>query len=522
MSRIFDALYSSEKIVKSIGNATLVDGRSLSESLIIDGIPYWDVFASELASRYIPSAFGEISFRESIIQLIKPSLIKAKYFFRDLTRIHKHKDKYKKKSLSNRILCLEFMPQQSRDVMQPIVRYLVDQKNLQVISLRDKKWPDLMDNLSPKELQATIWDFWNDELNIKANRLNKQSKLIKNHFIKSKVLEQITNIKELAFGKRIQIILNRLFTGELPSLIRQGVISKFILEKYRPSLVLVSDIHDPRTRIFLLQCKHLNIPSLAVQHGLTNASATEWRFFPADRVAVWGKHFKDILITHGIASDKIFVTGPPRIDSLLNSSDFDIKSLKRKLGIPISARIILLASTFVLDSYDKFNNDAKLLEAMKRAVFKSLDNLENTYLIVKPHPQENENETKSFALNKSNIIFIDKKEDIRPLTKICDCFVSFNSTTTIDALLLNKLVVCPSFPGWVWNNTYTDTQAVFAPTSAKEIHDIFKVVSKSNHMILISKLKHARNKLVSNWIYRYDGLCANRIGNLAFSMSRNI
>lgn len=518
MSRIVDVLYSSEKIVKSIGDASLVNGQSLSQSLTIDGVSYWDVFASELASRYIPSAFGEISFRVSLMQLIKPSFIKAKYFFRDLVRIYKHKNKYVNKSLSNRILCLEFMPQQSRDVMRPVVRYLVDKKNLQVISLSDKKWPDLMDNLNSNELHATIWDFWNDELNIKVHRLNKKLNLIKNNFIESKVLERITNIKGLVFRKKIQRILNRLFIGELSSLIRQGVIAKFILEKYRPSLVLVTDVHDPRTRIFLLQCKNLNIPSLALQHGLTNASGTEWRFFLADQVAVWGRHFKDILVSHGISSNKIFVTGPPRSDFLFASSDYENKALKKKLGIPEHSRIILLASTFVLEGYSKLSNDAKLLEDMKKAIFNILECLENTYLIVKLHPHERGDETKSFVSDDTNIIFIDKSEDIRPLTKICDCFVAFNSTTTIDAILLNKLVVCPTFPGWNWNNTYAETRAVYTPSSTEEIRDIFKLVSKSEHIKLIDNVKQARDKLISSWFYRYDGKCAQRVGNLAISM----
>jgi predicted glycosyltransferase len=227
------------------------------------------------------------------------------------------------------------------------------------------------------------------------------------------------------------------------------------------------------------------------------------------------------LISHGIASDKIVVTGAPRSDSLFNSSDFEAKSIKKKLGIPESARIILLASTFTLGSYDKLNNDAELLEAMKRAVFDSVDNFENVYLIVKPHPEENQNETKSFASNNPNIIFVDKKQDIRPLTKICDCFVSFGSTTTMDAILLDKLVVCPAFPGWVWSNTCIDTGVVYAPVSPGEIRDIFKLVSISNHTILINKLKYVRDKLVSNWLYRRDGLCAQRIGNLALSMRSN-
>ena len=410
------------------------------------------------------------------------------------------------------------MPQQSRDVMQPVVRYLANQKDVQIMSLRDRKWSTVEGTLSSNELRRTIWDFWNDELSMKTSVLNRQLKSIKKNLINSKALEKIIDTSAPGFKKSIQRALNRLFIGEFSTLIRQGVISKFILEKHRPTLVIATDIHDPRTRIYMLQCKHLNIPCLALQHGLTNSAGIEWRFFPADRVAVWGKHFKETLISHGIASDKIVVTGAPRSDSLFNSSDFEAKSIKKELGIPENARIILLASTFILGSYNKFNNDAELLEAMKRAVFDSVDSFENVYLIVKPHPEENQNEIKSFASNNPNIIFVDQKQDIRPLTKICDCFVCFGSTTAMDAILLDKLVVCPAFPGWVWSNTCIDTGVVYTPVSPEEILDIFRLVSISNHTVLIDKHKYTREKLVSNWLYRHDGMCAERIGNLALNM----
>ena len=70
----------------------------------------------------------------------------------------------------------------------------------------------------------------------------------------------------------------------------------------------------------------------------------------------------------------------------------------------------MLASTFILGSYNKLNNDAEILEAMKRAVFDSVDSFENVYLIVKPHPEENQNETKSFASNNPNISLLIKSK----------------------------------------------------------------------------------------------------------------
>ena len=514
MSNIVDDLHQSANLIKSIGDTLLPDGRSLSDSLTIDGIPYWDVFAPELARVYLPYALAESDYKKLIIQLTKPILIKTKYFIRDLTRRYKHRHEYSDQTTSETILCLDFMDQQSRDVVQPVVSYLANHQEKQVLSLRDSEWPSHLGTLNSNEVRRTTWSFWCDDLNTQS--LDRKLNSIKKSFVKSKVLEQIGG--KPYFRKRIQRAINRLFIGELSSLIRHGVLSKHILKKLRPSLVISADTADPRTRIYMLQCKKLGIPCLALQFGLINSAAIEWRFFPADLVAVWGEDSKKTLISHSMSSNQIIMTGSPRNDSLFNFPASEAEAIKKKLDIPEGSPVILLASTFTLGSYDKLYNDPEILQAMKRAVFDSVDHFENVYLIVKPHPEENESETKSFASNNPNIIFVPKAEDIRPLIKICDCFISFNSTTTIDALILDKLVICPAFPGWVWSKAYTDTKAVCAPTSSKEICDIFKLISTSSQSILSGKLKHARNKLVKNWIYRNDGLGAERIGNLALSM----
>jgi len=64
MSNIVDDLHRSADLIKSIGDSLFLDGRSLSESLTIDGIPYWDVFAPELAMTYLPFALAESDYNE--------------------------------------------------------------------------------------------------------------------------------------------------------------------------------------------------------------------------------------------------------------------------------------------------------------------------------------------------------------------------------------------------------------------------------------------------------------------------
>lgn len=517
MAEIVDDLHRSAGLVKAIGNSLLTDGRSLSEALTMNGVPYWEVFAVELSRIYVPSSLTGNDGVGIFAKFIKPNLVKAKYFARDLARLHKHRLECSGQPYSEAILCLDFSDHISRDVVQPVVSYLADHHDKKIMCLRDREWSVSACTSHPNVLCRTTWDYWNTELRLQARALRRQLGLTKKTLSKSKALNQIIDAIDPDLWEGIQPALNRLLIGEFASLIRHGVLSRYILDQQRPALVIAGDIADPRTRIYMLQCRAMGIPCLALQFGLIGPASIEWRFFPADLVAVWGEDSKERLISHGIPSSQIAITGSPRNDALLNFPADDVAAIKKRLRLPEGAPVVLLASTFQLQSYDKYS-DPELLPAMKKAIFGSTDQFDNVYLVVKPHPSEDEKETKSFASTNPNIIFVDRTEDIRELIKICDCFISFGSTSTLDALLLNRLVICPAFPGWVWSNFLIDTGAVYSPSSPEEIRDVFKLISTSSHKTLANQLAPARDRLVQNWIYRNDGLGAQRIANLALSM----
>ena len=108
MPKIVNDLHRSAEIIKSIGESVLPDGQTVSQLLTIDGIPYWDVFASELARSYLPSAMAKVSFIDLIFQLTKPFLVRVNYFFRDLSRIYKYRNKSDSSPSKEIILCLDF------------------------------------------------------------------------------------------------------------------------------------------------------------------------------------------------------------------------------------------------------------------------------------------------------------------------------------------------------------------------------------------------------------------------------
>ena len=154
---------------------------------------------------------------------------------------------------------------------------------------------------------------------------------------------------------------------------------------------------------------------------------------------------------------------------------------------------------------------------MKNAVFDAFRDCPNAFLLVKPHPVENEPETKALIRNAKNITQVSRESDIRELITVCDNFISFGSTATIDALIADKTTMCPIFPGWVFSNFFNKSNSVIIPTSAAEtkafVHDI---VNGSERKFNLDK--KARRAFLKKHIFELDGNSTTRIVKIILQM----
>ena len=505
-------------LVKMWEKSRFTNGKTLSETLTLNGIPFWDIFAVDLARIYIPQAlYAEVN--SSIIsRTIKPELVRLKYCLRDFV-----KNKYNMNGCSSwpadkTILCLDFSEHMSKDVVQPLVAHLTDKKGVKVVSMMDKSRANKSVGSHHYSLHQTIWEHWDKQVDQKVSALRKELNKIKNELRASNDLMNLISDGDRSLYPQLENVFNRFLDVELSNFIPRAVLARHILEKHRPTLVISADVANPRTRVYTLLCKQMGIPCLEVQFGLTGNEGIEWQFFSADKVAVWGEDAKETMLKHGVPDEKIIITGSPRHDSLTNVSDAEVKLMRAKLGVPDASKLVLLASTYRLNSYDAYSN-AELLRSMKRAVFEAADKSSGICLVVKPHPVENVRETRSIAGKNKNIIFVSQKSDIRELSRICDAFVSFGSTATLDALILGKLVICPVFPGWIWSNLFTYTGATLEPNSFHEVLEAFRLVDNDMHEGVKAKLEIARQKVLSNWVYRADCMATKRIAELALNMA---
>ena len=519
MPDMIETLQNTTRLVKMWGESHLPGGRTLSQALTLGGIPFWEAFAVELARIYVPAALSaDATFFLSIKQMIRPYLIRARYDLQDFIRNRRNTQGCLSWPTGKTILCLDFGEHMSRDVLQPVATCLAENNGIKVVSLRDKAWTTAGGDSHQNGLYQTVWEHWNRQVALQVSKLRKELYRIESDLRSSNDLMNIIRDDDRCIWTQLENVFNYYFRAYLPHFLSQAVVAQHILEKHRPALVISPDVADPRTRVYMLLCRQIGIPCLDVQFGLAGDEGIEWRFFLADKLAVWGETAKEVMLNHGIPAEKIIITGSPRHDCLVNVPDAEVKEMRAKLGIPEKSAMILLASAYQLKSYDEYSNP-ELLRSMKRSVFEAADKTQGICLVVKPHPSEDVRETRALAGINKNIIFVSQKSDIRELTRICDAFVSFGSTATVDALISGKLVICPVFPGWIWSDLFKNTGAILVPTSATKVLEVFRLVASGKHEGVIATLEPARLNFLSNWVYRADGMATKRIAELALQMA---
>ena len=497
----------SGDLVEIFGNVKLENGLTIKQSLDIDGFSFWDVISPELAHSYIPKILAN-KYPPGFFDIIKSHAISMDFIFRKINFI-KNNTFIESATCGSNVLCLGFVNQMCRDVINPIVTKLDEHEHVNTLVLSDKKWDNSASVFSTRCKFESIWSYWNKGSSFNAAKIeiaicNVQKATKDMDLFLDALPEDIQYL-----SGHFKLLFRKLFNFHLPRIARQVAVAKNVLNFYKPKIIISPDVSDSRARIYTILSRQLGITSLDVQFGLAGKEAVEWRFLYSNYVAAWGQLSKEAILEQGISSDRVIITGSPRHDYQFEISSQEMIRQRRNLGVPDNAKLFVLASTYRLKTHDKFS-DPEILIGMKNAVFDAFRNTPNAFLIVKPHPVENESENKELIRGSKNIVQVSRDSDIRELIKICDNFISFGSTATLDALIANKLTICPIFPDWVFSNFYKESNSVIIPTNATEMKATVKDIASG----LGEKLRphdDDRIEFLEKHIFMLDGNSALRI-----------
>jgi hypothetical protein len=258
------------------------------------------------------------------------------------------------------------------------------------------------------------------------------------------------------------------------------------------------------------------VRTLEVQFALYDEQSIEWRFFISDHLAATGDSNLRVVMEHGVPRDKITVAGSPRYDGAMAWPENFEHGIRRNLRVPEGKKMILFASQPYVYG---FFGSPEIRREMIRALLEAVRKREDICLVVKPHPTEDPAELSKLAQGMKNILFADKKLDIRDLIKAADVFVSFASTATFHALVMKKPVVSLEFPGGNTCGLFEHCGATLVARSAEHLESIMENIRHGNLSEMVGNLGAARENFLNQWFYMLDGRAAERIEKIALDMA---
>lgn len=524
MNNVIDTLHHSANLVKTWGLEKLSNGKTLAETLTIDGVSLWDVLAPELAIYHVPKALSLGTRLPSIMREVRPYISLAKHKILNLLKTRRIVERCVEWPSEPVFLFLGFSGYMYRDILQPVVTRLAEHKEIRPISLYDGQLSQKTVFLSNIEECRSIWEYWNSEVKGETHSFRRILRETEEKFLTTGELSQIIKDHDQPLWQQIKPTFNWLFKIYLPTLLAYVAIAKYIIKQDRPALIISPDGADPRTRIYYIIGNQLGIPTIEIMFGdIVAMDAVGWRFFMANYLTVTGEKAREIVQTLGVPSQSIIVTGSPRYDDVCNVPSGDSNQTSLRLGISNRKAIVLFASTLSLSAYDGLV-DPKILTLVKKTIFQAADRVEGIQLVVKPHPLEDVPELKRLAVGCRNISFVNSREDIRELTKECNSFLTLGSTATLGALILNKLVIWPAFTGLIWwegEDHFLKSGAVLVVRSMEELVHSLQMVAENSQGKVLADLERARQRFLREWVFKIDGKASDRIESLLIDIANN-
>ena len=262
---------------------------------------------------------------------------------------------------------------------------------------------------------------------------------------KSKKLNEVVRFNGVNAFPLLEKLFKNIVEGDFySSVLYIEATKKIASEKNVSGIVVWSDI-PLFERSVVAACKRNSIPSIVIQHGISEGDKTGFLPLFADKFAAWDESSREQFIRLGMDRKRIDVIGNPRFD-VLPAIKFDRRKTLQGLGISPEKKVVLFASQPVLIDY-AYNNK-KVREERNNIVISSAEKIGGTHLVILCHMAESKEEFAGLVKGRKNVTVLKPKESdsVFHLINACDALVTCTSTTTIEAILLGKplLIVNPS------------------------------------------------------------------------------
>ncbi len=296
------------------------------------------------------------------------------------------------------------------------------------------------------------------------------------------------------------------------------------LERERPDLVVHTDTYQMGMRCFIALAKQKGIPILRIQYAMT--LPRDYQDGGENNYAVAGECFREQLLRElPRDKDKIVVTGQPRYDRYV-LDDRSAAEIRRRLTLDPSKKIVLFASTHYYDTGSGEDTDPLGMHehyVWLKTIYAELNKLKGVHILVKPHPNIND----SIEMHRKVIrdlcasdtfTLFPRTHDIVELIKVSDVFVTFGSTTVLEAMIWEKPIVMVDLYYEAIETMPYVQQAVVVGVAKKE-GILPAVVAMLEDREAREKIRSNQKKFIECWLYKVDGRSSARVVDLMTTLS---
>jgi hypothetical protein len=466
------------------------NGISLSDSLKIPnfGISLWQIYEVILTIHCFPRKYPSF-FRLYLHGILRRLLSRIKH----IVNFNNYNNKeYEKLTSYNNILFLGFTQYLAKENFEPISDILNSDGIYNPLIITDKI---LLEFDVDKKSIVNINRIHNDDI-LSFNRTIMASIQQVIIDLKFNISKNDLDSKEL---KNLKIALDFIRTYSEETVPRFLAVAYHIFLKYPPKAIVSIDVADPRSRIFTLIANHFKIPVIQLQAGPIDEDCIEWRFCYDDLILANGCIGQLALEEHGILKDKILTLGSAKHDKVLEFKNYSSFKLRENFKIENKLKIVLLLSSYteLSSTSPKLSKQLILFNNIFNSIIKGIINQKNLVLIIKPHPLESIDRLKAISNKKDRIYITSIQENTTKLIACADAVITFGSTATLDAILLNKLTICPQFSDWM-GDYFQKSGAVAVPKNEKEIEFILNLINKNLTNDLLESFKLKRLDFLQN------------------------
>jgi UDP-N-acetylglucosamine 2-epimerase len=421
-------------------------------------------------------------------------------------RNRKHKIKYLNPS-KNKILVPLFIESQT-PVLAPVIRKLKEDEKNDVMVLHTSSIRRRMKKSLSKEglEEIPIEAFWNKNVE-KRVRLVSEKIIKKIDFLKrNKKFESCVTYK----GMRIWEIMKDHFDYYYTTRLRIIEIIKYIetmrelLNSQKPDIIVLPDALSEIGKPTVILAKEMRIPTLFIQYGFFVKAGFIYGPSDVDKICVWGRQTKDLMVKRWFDPKKIVITGSPKFDKLVKKKFLTKREVCKKLNLDPNKEIFVFGSQMLPK-----NESFKITEM----VFKAMKDYPEKQLVIKQHLREyNENLYKKLAkkIGLKNYS-ITKDFDIYDLVNSCDLLFTAYSTIGLEALILGKPVISINLAG------RPDPLWFLSFGVATEV----KTLSELKFAIKNARLEKRKIKgYINRMAYKIDGKSSERIIKIIYDMVR--